>query len=228
MKKYFYLLWTVVLAGLLLFGPWNRTSGLQRGGPALDERFCADVNGDGTVNISDAVHLLNNLFKGGKGPWCYSQEPSLPERVQSLEAQVEELKGQMGKCCPERSRVSLYAEKFAATANTYTAIPFAIVQEDTRGEFDLTTHVYKPKEEGTYFLRLSLQWGEAGSLYNWCGIYVNEDGKAWDFESGAAERLTHCSVIAHLKVEDSVTGRVDPTVTNDTVRWAQMQIVRLY
>ncbi len=34
-------------------------------------RFCGDANGDGAVNIADAMSILNYLFIGGPPPACY-------------------------------------------------------------------------------------------------------------------------------------------------------------
>jgi hypothetical protein len=53
-------------------------------GPATDERFCADANGDGSVDISDAVNILNHLFTGsGAPPYCIAQDLSLDDRYAS-------------------------------------------------------------------------------------------------------------------------------------------------
>ncbi len=38
------------------------------GGPAPDPCIPGDASGNGTVNVSDAVHLVNHVFKGGPAP----------------------------------------------------------------------------------------------------------------------------------------------------------------
>lgn len=39
---------------------------------SVDEKFCADPNGDGRVDIGDAVWTLTWLFQGTAPPWCVS------------------------------------------------------------------------------------------------------------------------------------------------------------
>jgi len=50
------------------------------GSPATDERFCADSNGDGVVDLSDAVTILSYLFTGlGGEPYCVAQGVGLDQ-----------------------------------------------------------------------------------------------------------------------------------------------------
>ena len=45
---------------------------------ATDHRFCADADGDGRVQIGDAITILNYLFAGqGVAPYCIAQERGL-------------------------------------------------------------------------------------------------------------------------------------------------------
>ncbi|MCP4567803.1 MAG: hypothetical protein GY841_09525 [FCB group bacterium] len=35
--------------------------------------MCGDANGDEAINVGDAVHLINHIFKGGDAPWAFDQ-----------------------------------------------------------------------------------------------------------------------------------------------------------
>ncbi len=66
------------------------------GAPATDKRFCADSNGDGSLDVADAVNVLNFLFTGSSTPYCIAQDASLDkfatrEDLQALQARVESL-----------------------------------------------------------------------------------------------------------------------------------------
>src|SRR6185503_11105981 len=66
--------WSAVIVGLLL-GSWilHATGEAGRGGGGTTP-LCNDSNGDGRVDISDAVHLLSYLFTGGPAPApCFAQ-----------------------------------------------------------------------------------------------------------------------------------------------------------
>ena len=62
----------ILNAMLLAVRTWQELPVAQGAtGPATDRRFCADPNGDGIVDLSDAVTILNFLFIGGSpGPCC--------------------------------------------------------------------------------------------------------------------------------------------------------------
>jgi len=50
------------------------------GGPATDQRFCADSNGDGAVDMSDAITILSYLFTGlGGPPYCIAEGVGLDQ-----------------------------------------------------------------------------------------------------------------------------------------------------
>lgn len=56
-----------------------------------------DVNGDGTIDISDAVYILGFLFTGTNGsPVAIECPPDLSAKVQDLEAQLAACKAQQG------------------------------------------------------------------------------------------------------------------------------------
>jgi len=71
---------------------WQEMPASAQGGgggePATDKRFCADPSGDGTVDISDAVNILNFLFTGGSPPYCIAQELSLPEGLTDQQGEI--------------------------------------------------------------------------------------------------------------------------------------------
>ncbi|MBI4605864.1 MAG: hypothetical protein HY721_28190 [Planctomycetes bacterium] len=50
-----------------------------------------DTNGDGTLDISDAVYLLLHLFKGGPAPAACADSPELVRRVEALEQQAQQI-----------------------------------------------------------------------------------------------------------------------------------------
>ena len=86
MKK---LLLSVLLVSVAFLGgrfseewPIARGGGKPGGGgtPLLDDRFYADTNGDGVLDLSDAVRLLSFLFSGGVAPYCVAQGVNLEER----------------------------------------------------------------------------------------------------------------------------------------------------
>ena len=45
--------------------------------PLTDSHFCVDANGDGRLDVSDAVTILNFLFVGTSTPYCVAQGTSL-------------------------------------------------------------------------------------------------------------------------------------------------------
>ena len=54
-------------------------------GPLMDDRFCADTNGDGQINISDPVRILNALFAGGEDAWCVVEGLNIGAQLAELE-----------------------------------------------------------------------------------------------------------------------------------------------
>ena len=68
------------LLGLHFFhdAPWAKASP-PTPGPALDSSFCADANGDGTIDIGDPVTILTYLFSGGPAPYCLADGADLEE-----------------------------------------------------------------------------------------------------------------------------------------------------
>ncbi len=71
--------------GRLFTGPSMNASGEGAGGAASEN---GDCNGDGTRDITDAVHLLSWLFTGGPPPVAVAGGSDLESRVAALEAIV--------------------------------------------------------------------------------------------------------------------------------------------
>jgi hypothetical protein len=70
------------------------------GGPLTDSRFCADADGDGRLDIGDAVNILNHLFIGTATPYCIAEGTSLAgfarqADLQVLQARVTVLEGEL-------------------------------------------------------------------------------------------------------------------------------------
>lgn len=67
--------------------------------PAADSRFCADSNGDGILNIADAVTVLDYLFNGTVTPYCIAQSQSLPfatkDETETLRSDLQSLREQL-------------------------------------------------------------------------------------------------------------------------------------
>ena len=80
----------VVALILFVFGfAGERSLVAQDAGPLLDERFCADSNGDGKVDISDPVTVLSSLFSGdGTRPYCIRDGVNIGAQLAELEASL--------------------------------------------------------------------------------------------------------------------------------------------
>jgi hypothetical protein len=80
-------------AALLAGRVWQELpASAERGrgaGPATDERYCADATGDGKLDISDAVSILNFLFTGtGDPPYCIAQGDPMPGGLTEEQAEI--------------------------------------------------------------------------------------------------------------------------------------------
>jgi hypothetical protein len=81
------LVWFLAVVAVVLLGNLGRSGGEQQPQePLTDERFCADANGDGVVNIADPVTILSFLFSGTATPYCVAEGVSLDELSAQLEA----------------------------------------------------------------------------------------------------------------------------------------------
>ena len=101
MKRYMAILGFVfvgVLAGLIVRGiPVVLHVNAGGGVPQTDRN--GDVNGDASIDISDAVYILRHLFSGVPGPVALAQgEPGLAERI----TRTNELLEKVANPCSER------------------------------------------------------------------------------------------------------------------------------
>jgi len=88
MSKRFVLILAAVAFFLVLIS--LKPSG-GRADPLTDERFCVDTNGDGKLDLTDAVTILNYLYTGTATPYCIAQNASLDDiydRLNQLEGAV--------------------------------------------------------------------------------------------------------------------------------------------
>ncbi len=91
----------LVLAGLalgvILLGHAVRV----RAGGAATPSVNGDVNGDGMIDVSDAVYTLLYLFKGGEPPVACADSAELVIQVEKLAARIQVLEHDRD-CSPER------------------------------------------------------------------------------------------------------------------------------
>ncbi|MEE9441721.1 MAG: hypothetical protein V3V99_03540 [candidate division Zixibacteria bacterium] len=48
----------------------------------LAQSDCGDVNGDGGINVGDAVYIINHVFRNGPAPTCSPQLVNIPGELQ--------------------------------------------------------------------------------------------------------------------------------------------------
>mgnify|MGYP001596254201 CR=1 FL=1 len=78
----------LVLAGFVLAAVLLAPRLPVRAGGAATPSGNGDVNGDGMIDVSDAVYTLLYLFKGGEPPVACADTPELVARVTELEGQL--------------------------------------------------------------------------------------------------------------------------------------------
>jgi len=100
------IVWVVSLAAILFLAGVLTKAG-QISTPATDQRFCADANGDGQLDISDAMTVLNFLFTSSSTPYCIAQRQSLPFATRT---EVEQL----------RAELQLLSEQVSAAPRIYS------------------------------------------------------------------------------------------------------------
>ncbi len=71
--------------GILLL---NSSPVVRAGGGQPTASQNGDVNGDGTIDVSDAVYTLLFLFKGGPPPVALAPDPTLISRLEECEARA--------------------------------------------------------------------------------------------------------------------------------------------
>jgi len=123
--KRFIVLVLIVNALLLGVRAWQELPVAQGGVglPATDDRFCADPNGDGVVDMADALTILNFLFTGqGSPPYCITEGTSIDELTAQIvqldaalvasQATLGDCQSQLDACCPEVDESILFHESF--------------------------------------------------------------------------------------------------------------------
>ena len=94
MKKLLITGWFASALFLVLHGLQALPANAQSG-PATNEEFCADANGDGEVDLSDAVTILTYRFTDeSKAPYCVLAEVSIDD----LTARIVELDTGLATC----------------------------------------------------------------------------------------------------------------------------------
>ena len=91
MKRFFWAT-TLLVCGFVLAFVFLGWSIPVRGGPGLQPSGNGDTNGDGQIDISDAIYLLFHLFEGGDPPVAIGDSPELLDRVSKIEGQLEGLR----------------------------------------------------------------------------------------------------------------------------------------
>ena len=79
-----------VIAILLAGRFWQELNSIANAGgdDPISTILNGDVNGDQTLDMSDAVYLLVYLFNGGPDPVAFGDSPGLVDRVARLEERV--------------------------------------------------------------------------------------------------------------------------------------------
>ena len=92
------ILWAATVIFVFVMGGGVGHSGGQEepASPLLDERFCADASGDGKLDITDAVTILQYLFQGTTTPYCIAEGSALADfatraELESLRTEIENL-----------------------------------------------------------------------------------------------------------------------------------------
>jgi hypothetical protein len=88
-----------------------------RAGAAISTTQNGDVNGDGQLDISDAVYLLLHMFKSGPAPVACADTPELVARVEALEAKDASLQDESSRLrrdlATSRDELTQFSEKTA-------------------------------------------------------------------------------------------------------------------
>src|SRR4029434_5083481 len=83
-----------------------------RAGAAGGASSNGDVNGDGSIDIADAVYTLLHLFKGGPAPVACADTPELTARVDALETGAADLRAEVANLAATRSRTVFWLRNF--------------------------------------------------------------------------------------------------------------------
>ncbi len=95
MKKGFVLFSSLILLAVTFFVAKEFSKTATGGNPPSASRN-GDANGDGQLDIADAVYLLLHLFKGGPEPVALADPPEILARLDSLEGRTTALEANTG------------------------------------------------------------------------------------------------------------------------------------
>jgi hypothetical protein len=200
--------------------------GTGAGEPATDERFCADANGDGTVNLSDALSILNFLFLGAKAPYCIAENSDLLQRISALEAPKTFVSVRMSTPQNNIPRSTLSAPK-------QTKVRLNAETADTLGEFNTGTYEFTAQQDGVYLIHATATWnfpnvgvGDHHHLYILSSGEIGATGLSPALGEWA---VNECSTSGRLTAGQKVWLTVDHWQATDDadLLGAQMEIVRV-
>jgi hypothetical protein len=110
-----------------------------------------DVNGDGVIDISDALYLLRYLFQEGAGPVACADSPALVARVAALEEVIAELRS------PCEERTDRFVDHGDGTVtDTCTGLMWMKKGEDLNGDGKFDNDVLSWDAANAYCASLSL------------------------------------------------------------------------
>jgi hypothetical protein len=209
------------------------------GGPTMSQGqeekrplLCGDVNGDGSLDITDAIYTLQNLFCGGQGPKCLAAcNPPMGDVCDEFKA----LQDRLAKL--EQPKVFVSAQNQAAqviTYNTNVAAKFDTELSDSKGDFNNVTGRFRCSVPGIYLLSFAGDfWAPKVSAGYRADIVVNVTSKAKALtyspvEGAYCAAFLGCSSVVHLDAGDEVWVQVAQWEPNDQyLRNAQLQILQL-
>jgi hypothetical protein len=207
MKKL--LLFVLALNALLLAGRfWQELPAeAALGGGGVVAGSTGDVDGDGEINITDAVRLLGWLFQGGPPPVACAAQPALEERLEALEAALAAL------------RQGIHVDSESGNVGIGTTSPGSRSGFSKFGQLELSSNT--SGEAG-------IRWALKGSSYNeWVATArAYADSGAWGqgrltFETaGVEDNDRHGFNIETLTLKSGRVGigTTDPARSLDVVR----------
>ena len=138
----------------------------------MDNQFCADADGNGNLDMSDAITILNYLFLGTGQPYCLAVASSPLERIEALEARVGELED-----VPRFVSASSTSPHQLGRQGEWTNIDFGTTSGDgeLRNSFDLRADRFEVIDHGTYLISADLLLYGSDSGGSLVRFIVNEE-----------------------------------------------------